>query len=248
MRDVFRTDLFELRVLLQIVVPVRQAEAALGGDADDTRGIVEVLHLTEAEHRIDADHLQVGDLALDVRETADTGDGVELRRERIHTDAIDELLVHPAGVEIADLLLRAAGRGMGLGGAMDELTDDLLVADLEDVERAPGGVGGGDRMALLPAAIRVAVEALCGAHPVVEPARVQRVPIHRGTGGERRPRQAEENPQKREAIESHRSSSVVGMSRSSAGCVPDLTGKVPAASRSRPKGVLPRAALRAAAD
>ncbi len=70
MRDVVGADLLELRILLEIVVPVGKPDAALAGDADDLGGVLEVLHLAEAEHGIDADHLQVGDLPLQIRESS----------------------------------------------------------------------------------------------------------------------------------------------------------------------------------
>src|SRR6185437_16059041 len=91
-RDVCGADLLEFRVLLEIVVPVRQSDAALAGDADHLAGVLEILHLADAEHGIDADHLQVSHLSLEVREIPDACDAVELGREPTHADALDLLL------------------------------------------------------------------------------------------------------------------------------------------------------------
>ena len=78
MRHIQGAGLLELRVLLEIVVPVRQSDAALAGDPDHLGGILEILHLADAEHGIDADHLQLSHLPLQVRESSDAGDAVEL--------------------------------------------------------------------------------------------------------------------------------------------------------------------------
>src|SRR4029077_62589 len=48
------------------------------------------------------------------------------------------------------------GFGMGLwifGGFFEDIVQDVLIVIAEHVERAPSGVGGGNRMGLHPAAI-----------------------------------------------------------------------------------------------
>src|SRR5262249_7610760 len=159
--------------------------------------------------------LQVRHFLLQIGEAVDAGDIVELRRQRTYADTLDELLVHAARVEVTDLLLGAAVRRMCVGGVLDQLAGDLLVVHLEDVGGAPGGVGGGNGFALLPAAVGVLEEALRGARMLVEPALVQGV-VRLRTGGERGSRQTYQNPKKRETMESHMSPSVVSTSRCSA--------------------------------
>ena len=143
-RHVFLAQLDGLGVVLQVVVAVGKAQAALIELRDHRVGVFEVLAGAELEQRPDANGVQVGDFFGDLRLVLEVADAVQFRLERREASGVDSLFVHAGGVVIADLLGGGVAIGGGLGGVFQDLVQDLAVPFGQLTEASPHGLVRGD--------------------------------------------------------------------------------------------------------
>ena len=165
----------ECGLVLQIVIAIRQPEAALARHRDHPRAVLEILHLTQGQRRLDADRQK---MCQGLRQLVARGDGGyarKLRRERRRAGRIDRSLIHAARVEIGDLALRRAGSPVLPRERLDQVTDENLVLLFEQRVDAPVGAVRGDRMRLDPSAVRELKKVLGGSNRAVEPVEIQAV-------------------------------------------------------------------------
>ena len=160
--QVLDPDLLGLRFLAGVVVPVREAEAALG-ELGDVGG-AELVVLAHVEAEAGAAALQPGQgqgrgQVLAAADGVDPGQG---RLQGLEPGPLDGPGVHAAGVEVAHLLLQAAGGRLGRGRLLQDLLEDEPVAFLHLVEGAPAGLIGRDGVGLDPVAVGVLEKVLAG--------------------------------------------------------------------------------------
>src|SRR4029079_13464508 len=103
--DVLLPELRRLRVLLQVVVAVRQPEPSLEGGRDDLRRVLPVLFRAEREYDADPLRLQPPDFGPQSGGVLNRFDAGELRLDRLEIVRLDRRLVHARGVEVAELAL-----------------------------------------------------------------------------------------------------------------------------------------------
>ena len=169
--DVRRTDVGER--VLAVVGLVGQADAALVEVGHVALGIAAVGADVHAEDAADALAVERAERRDEAR---DVGDGVDLRElalERGGAERLDALLVHEAGVEVADLaLLVVLG---SLAGGLDDLADLGLGLVDQRHECAGGGTVGLDLRGAQPGAVDVAEQVVLDADLRVELSRVDAV-------------------------------------------------------------------------
>ena len=88
-------------------------------------------------------------------------DGRDLRKiwlERRGAERVEPLLVHPGRVEIPDLLLDRAGRGITGRNILDDRANVLLRREPERHESAVGRQVGRNLESVEPTAVRIAIE------------------------------------------------------------------------------------------
>ena len=151
-------DRRQLGVVLQIIVTVGQAQAALPDVRDIGVGRLVVLTDIDAERRTDALTLELGH--LDGQRVAAVGrlDGVQPRLDRGRPLRVDGSLVHEAGIEVAGLVPRL------LGGFVKDGAGLLQRAILQDMEHAVRRTIGGNRRVLVPGAVRIVEEVVARLH------------------------------------------------------------------------------------
>jgi hypothetical protein len=161
--DEVGAQLDRLLVGLRVVLLGRQAQAALPGEADDHRAVLEVGERAEAEEAGQTRAVELGDETLEPLHVRHLVDAREVGREGLGAQRLARGLVHAGGVEVADLLVDRAGLGAGLLRRLFEyLVQRLAVVLREDVEAAPRGEGRGNLGRLQPAAVGVLVEVVAG--------------------------------------------------------------------------------------
>ncbi len=96
----------------------------------------------------------------------------QLVQQRLHTAFGHCLLVHEAGVQVADALFVGAFRGAHGSGFGDQIADVLLGAVIERAERTVGGAVGRHLVLGQPAAVDVAEQIVLGAGIRVDVAQV----------------------------------------------------------------------------
>ncbi len=167
-----------LLALAQIIIAVGHAEPGLAGGGGVAGGIGGIGQDADADRRGIA---RSREQAKQLVAIAHRGDPVEPRAGGGDAARLDPRLVHPARVEIADL---AAGRIAA--AAFDdrlELPVDILA---EHGPQAPGRAVAGDRIALEPAVVGVAVEIVAGLDGEVAAVEVDSPIAVMGLAGRRR--------------------------------------------------------------
>ena len=143
-------------VLVGVVRLVGQAEAVLGEMRDVAVGLPAVGGDEQAEDAADAHPLERAERAHERGDVGDRLDLAELVGQRLRAEGLDALLVHEAGVEVADLAsphLGVVGRD---GRGRSRRSIDLLLRLVEQRhEGAGGGAVGGDVGGAQPRAVDV---------------------------------------------------------------------------------------------
>ncbi len=186
-RAVRLAQVLRLGVVLQVVVPVGEAEAALVEDPDVARGVPRVLRDAEAEARVRAREVQLGEDGGQVVGRLQLRDRREGRRERGGAGLLARRGVHAGRVEVGDFLLRCALRPVGLPGRLlEDRLHDVAVAVRQRVEAAVAAAVGRDRVSGEPRAVRELVEVLAGLRRRVEVGGIDRLRLggSRGLGEE----------------------------------------------------------------
>ncbi len=189
---VLGADVLRAGVVVQVVVAVGQAQAALVQGAHVPGAVLGVLHDEEAEAAGQALAMELrqrhGQL-LRVLQAVDGGeDGLQGGRPAL----LDGLLVHARGEEVTHLLLDAAlGPGVLGAGLVKDLFEDLAVVVAHLGEGAVDGLVCGQRMALQPPAVGEVVEVVAGLHRGVEVGGVDAVGAGLGHQAEGRQAQGE---------------------------------------------------------
>src|SRR4051812_10347355 len=165
MRAVLVLDRARLLVVLQVVVAVRQTEAALH-EVDDVLGARErVGHHAQGESRAHAVPLKPAEQRRQVVARRDAFGAAKDVAQAREARPLDALLVQAARVEIADELL-VPGPALARR-ILEDLVEhgEVSVADL--AETAPAGLVVGDRRGGEPRAIRVLEEVVARPHRFV---------------------------------------------------------------------------------
>ena len=107
-RQVCLAQLFGFGVVLQVVIAIRQAEAALIGFGDHLRRVLVVLIRAEREQRSPTLErrwkLRSRDIFRQILLRLQTRDALQFRQQRLGAQLLDGRLIHTRRVEIADLL------------------------------------------------------------------------------------------------------------------------------------------------
>ena len=179
MSDIGGADRGHLLALVEIIVAIGQAQAALHHREDVGFGVLVVLAHIEAEGPANAGagglgrDLGVAGMVLHRVNLGDPG------LDRRHALRFDRRLVHIGGIGVADLAGRIALRGF------EDALGPLARQVVQDVERAIVGFVGGDRRVLRPGAIGIVVEVVARLHRLVHAAFVKAVAAISGLGGGR---------------------------------------------------------------
>jgi hypothetical protein len=110
------------RIVLQVIVPVGEPEAALVGLRDHLAGVLEVLSGAELEQRGHAVPMHPHDLGSEFRLVLQIANPLKLRLYGGQSLAIDGLLIHTGGIVITDLL----GNRVAAGGRPRRVFQNLL--------------------------------------------------------------------------------------------------------------------------
>ncbi len=183
--DVGRAGLRESRVLVQVVVALAQAEAALAGGGRVHGRILRVGAHAQAHRQVD----ERRPLAHQAHQVGPGLDGVDLRQvrpQRTHAGGVDGRGVHVAVVEVGDLGAGAAGRLRLAGQAFDDRLDARVGQVVEHRERAVVGLVGGQLHVLHPGAVHRAEQAVLRPHAGVHAGLVDARGQRRLGGGGRR--------------------------------------------------------------
>ena len=174
-----------LGVVLEVIIAVGQAQAALVGLGDHRAGVFEILPGAEFKERRNAVAVQVRNLFGKLRLVLQVADAVELRLERRQPFGVDGLLVHAGEVIIADLLRHGVAMGIGLGGLVENLAEDLAVALLQFGEAAPPGLVGRNGIGFDPSAAGVLVKVHARVRRFIQGLNVEGNGLGRGLGKKR---------------------------------------------------------------
>ncbi len=167
MREVFGAERLRAVILIQVVIAVGQAEAALVDRSDLLGGVLLVLLGAEGEEKSDGVFVfhgaeQGGQRLLVVP----GGDGLERWLDRLRAEAVGQVRVHAGGKVVAVLLLQ---RGLGgVGGSLQLLVEEIVVALGQFVEPTPPGLVRRDGIVLLPVAAGVLVEVGAGIDGLID--------------------------------------------------------------------------------
>ncbi len=153
--DILLTHFLELRVLLQVVVAVRQPEAGL---ADDDAVAVRILQIRRDIDVVERSESRRAEDCSDRLFGGHAGDALQIGGDRREAIGFDGRLIHETCIVVADLLLRGAGRGMSGGGGLDDLAHAALGQIRELVERPVGGAVGRKLETVEPFAVGIDVE------------------------------------------------------------------------------------------
>ena len=147
----------QLGVLVAVVVRlVGEAEAGLHEVDDVAAGVVAVVAdvvLDEPGRAVALEPAHHGEQLVDVTDRVDLR---EVGGDRLGAERLDAIDVHERGVEVADLPLVGAGRGVRRGGLLEDGVHVLLRLVAQLVERAVGGPVRRDRGVGQPATVHVA--------------------------------------------------------------------------------------------
>jgi hypothetical protein len=151
-------DIGHVRVVFDVVIAVRQGEAALVDVGDHVVGIVQVGVGIEVEQRARSVHVHLRDLVDQRAFVFDCGHAIQFRLERSHSLLVDRLLVHAGAVEVANLLIDAVTAGTASGSFLQNAALDTEIAFVEFGKALPRRPVGGNFRVLHPVAASVLIE------------------------------------------------------------------------------------------
>ncbi len=184
---VFRAGVLQFRVIvLEVIVPIRQAEPALVELEDVTRRVACVLRDADIVGSRDIDLLKTSDDVRQLFLAAQRLDGHQVCFERVHADGFDSRLIHETGIQIADLLRFRAGRMAGRCRLLDDIVQLVLRDVGQLVVEAIGGLVLRNRGFPQPGTVRVRVEVVLGTHADING-------LANEAGGTRRSRSVRDN-------------------------------------------------------
>ena len=170
-REVLRAQVGVDRVPLEVVVAVRQAEAALGDRDRVAVGILLVEVDPDAQRRLERE-VRAAHEPRQLLVGAGVADGVECRLRGGEAEALDRFRIQVAAVIVADLLPVACGR-RAVGERLDDRAHLIVRALAELVEGAPAGAIGWNLMGVEPVPVGVTVEVIARLHAAVTGRKVQ---------------------------------------------------------------------------
>ena len=147
-----------LRIGLQVVVAIGQAQPALVDLGDHPTRVVRVGSRTEGEERRNAARVQLGDHVEQARLVLHRIHPLQIRRDRRRAPRLDRRLVHAGRIVVADLLLERAVRHTRLPGVLEDRGEPLLVVLAHLVVAPEPRLVGRQRVARAPAAAGELVE------------------------------------------------------------------------------------------
>src|SRR6266851_9678854 len=158
MVDVLLARLDGLGIVLEIVVAIWQAETSLVDRGNDLRRVVQVRGGAKGEQRPHSaaapaaagGPVQTGDFVDQLRLRINLRNSVQLWLDRRDSLRLNARFIHTGSVVIAVLLLERAAFGIGLGGLLQNLMEDLAVSFRQLVEATPAGLTRGDRVVRHP--------------------------------------------------------------------------------------------------
>ena len=149
-----------LVLVFQVVRALRQRQAAFAGVGDDLAGVLEIFAREEVEHELVAMRERVLQVLGNGCAIGKRVDFCERRLHRGDAVGIEPGFIQAQAIEVAQLLLIAAGRILGGRGGFDDLLLHEQGPVAQDIEVAPGGLVVGNRIGGEPLAVDVRVEVL----------------------------------------------------------------------------------------
>ncbi len=157
MLGILRPQFLRFRIVAEVVIAIRKAEAALIRDRADHARFLEIGFRAKTEERADAHRVEIGEKRRQSIRRRERGHFRQRRIERRRTLGVDRGFVHAGRVVVADLF-RLRIRVRIPAGVFEDLSERCVVALLQLLAAAPGGTVGGNRLVLRPAAARVRIE------------------------------------------------------------------------------------------
>ena len=161
MRHVGGADVLRVLPLAEIVVALRQTEAALTKTSDHRRAVLVVDLHVEVETDVQAEGLQLGDRGNQFLEARDRVNAAQPRCDGPQSFTVDRRLVHARCVEVADSLDHAAFGPTDPSRMIEDFLEYGEVAFVDFLVHAVGGVFARNRR-LLEGAVRVGIEVFAG--------------------------------------------------------------------------------------
>ncbi len=172
LRDIFHQVLphrFHFRVvILEVVVAVRQRQAALIDIGDNLVGVVQIGPCVETEERGAADQPQVGDFIDQRALVLHCRNAVEFGLEHGDAFRIHGLLVHARTIEIADSLVDSITARASGGSLLQNVVLDIEIALVKFHKADPPRFVGRNLGVLDPVAACVLVEIHAGINALVD--------------------------------------------------------------------------------
>src|SRR5690606_6027614 len=163
----------------EVVVAIRHAETALVQVGGVLRRILVVDADEQHEWMTDEEPLRVADVSCELFLARDPLDAGELLLERPQACRLDRGFVHEARIEVADLLNVATARCAGLRGFLQDVSQILLRAVLQQTECAVVRTIRGNFGRREPISVHETVEVVLRAHRTIhvgeQHARAQRL-------------------------------------------------------------------------
>jgi hypothetical protein len=184
------------RLRLQVVVAVRQPEAAGRDVSDDARRVVVVGPGAQAERHLDADLVEACDHPLDAGARPRAVNLREERRDGLRAEAVGPRLVHARAVEVSGQLFDAAPAVVLRGrDSFEYLSEFLFSSFASGPAPAPARHGGRDGVRRAPAAVGELEEVVARGDAAVEVRDLY--PAVLGQHGRRKDQGDEQNSQER---------------------------------------------------
>jgi len=101
---VARAKLLRAVVVIDVVLAVRQAEAALPGSGDHLRAVLQILFGAKLKDGVHVVAMQMRDFSLEASYALDRRDALEFRFQRLEACRLHLRFIHAACEEVADLL------------------------------------------------------------------------------------------------------------------------------------------------
>ena len=158
----------QTRIVSQVVVAVRQREAALVDHTQVLRRILAIDRDVEREWLSDAESLCVTDVACEIGTRANGVDQRKLLLERLQPFRLDTRLIHEACIQIPHLLLIGSLRGIRGCRLFENCAQMPLRAIGQQGECAVVGTISGNVRSLEPRAVHVTIEIVLRTHIRIE--------------------------------------------------------------------------------